>query len=149
MAHQEQDPKNLLIVAVGLGSVVTLAGVMFGLYSYYQNLRDDWQHIRIADRTNPELVAMRAEDSRKLTSYAYTDASRKTVRIPVDQAMTLLAQRGRDSFASIQPASTAPGGATTATPAPSGSATPASSGSAASSATPAGSAAPGDHKDHK
>ena len=105
MAHQEQDPKNLLIVAIGLGSVVTLTGVMFGLYSYYQNLRDDWQHVRIAEKANPELVAMRSENSRVLTSYAYTDASRKNVRIPVGDAMTLLAQRGRDAFPSIQPAS--------------------------------------------
>ena len=134
MAHQEEDPKNLLIVTVGLGSVVTLAAMMFGLYSYYQNLRNEWQHIRVAERTNPELIAMRTEDGRKLTSYAYNDTARTQLRIPVDQAMKLLAQRGRDAFPLIQPVSTAAGTA---------SAPGASSASPGSSATPAGSATPG------
>ena len=171
MAHQEQDPKNLLIVAIGLGSVVTLTGVMFGLYSYYQNLRDDWQHQRIGALANTELVEMQranrcrlgtalpTDDCKQVSSYAYTDASRKTARIPVGDAMNLLAQRGRDAFPSIQPAAaaTAPGPAGAgAAPAmsgaaPGGSATPATSGSAApgGSAAPANSAHPGDKKDHK
>ncbi|RYE81175.1 MAG: hypothetical protein EOO74_00985 [Myxococcales bacterium] len=152
MAHQEEDPKNLLIVTVGLGSVVVLAGVMFGLYSYYLNIRDEWQHIRVAERTNPELIAMRTEDARKLGSYAYNDAAKTQVRIPVDQAMKLLAQRGRDAFPSIQPAGSATGatgaaptasGATSATPPGATSATPAGSG-----AVP-GDKAPGDKKDKK
>ena len=57
MAHQEEDPRNLLIVTVGLGSVITLSALMYGLFSYYHVMRDEYQQMRIFGPTNPQLVA--------------------------------------------------------------------------------------------
>jgi hypothetical protein len=148
MAHQNEDPKNLLILAVGLGSMVVLAATMYGLGSYYRMLRDDEQFAKILGRNDPYLTELHAEEKRKLEGPAVIlDASKKRVRIPIARAMTLLAQRGRDGVPSIRvdPA-TAPlagpdaapaASAASSAPAPSDSAAPAGSGSAA----PAGSAA--------
>ena len=46
MAHETEDPKNYLIVAIGLGSIVTLVATMYGLGSYYDVLRDKEQHAK-------------------------------------------------------------------------------------------------------
>ena len=40
MAHETGEPQNLLILGVGLTSVVVLVGVMFGLQSYFYEVRD-------------------------------------------------------------------------------------------------------------
>jgi hypothetical protein len=103
MAHQEEDPRNLLIVAVGLGSVVTIVGIMFGLYSYYATIRNDFYHQRVQAVQSPELRELREREARTLSSYAYLNPEKTRVRIPVDQAMKLLAQKGRDAIPSIQP----------------------------------------------
>jgi hypothetical protein len=122
MAHQDEDPRNLLIVAVGLGSVVTIVGSMFGLYSYYGQLRNQVYHDRVQAIVSPDLTALRERESKTLTSYAYLNKEKTQVRIPVDQAMKLLAQKGRDAIPTIQPAAPASASAPTPAPAPASSA---------------------------
>ena len=99
MAHQDEDPRNFLIVAVGLGSIVTIVGTMFGLYSYYTNLRNEFQHERIAIRPSTQLIALRAGEDKVLGGYAYLDKGKTVARIPVDQAMKLLAEQMLDMAA--------------------------------------------------
>ena len=103
MAHQKEDPKNLLIIAVGLGCFVTLVGVMFGLASYYDNLRDHEQQTKVLGKPNADLVALRAEEQRKMTTYAVLDKGKGRYRIPVDRAIDLLSKKGRDAFPTLQP----------------------------------------------
>lgn len=148
MAHENEDPKNLLILSIGLGSIVVLGLALFGLSSYYRMLRDEQLDAKILSRSNPQLIEMRAEEHRKLTTYAALDANKTHVRIPIDQAMKTLAQKGRDGIPSIQPdpATIHIGGAPATAPAesaaPATSAAPAGSAAPADSAAPAGSAAP-------
>ena len=130
MAHEKGEPKNFLIFVVGLGSVVTLTAVMYGLQSYYAVLRDGEQQGKVLGRKNPELVDMRADEERRLTSYAILEpGAAGKVRIPIDRAMTLLAQRGRDGVPAIRPAPEADAALT-------GGAAPAASASAAASPAP-------------
>ncbi len=111
MAHETSEPKNLLILGIGVGSVVTLVAVLYALQSYYYGLRDAEQHEKVLGRPNPELIKLREDERRRLTGYAKLDPEGKRVRIPIDRAMGLLAQRGRDGFADIRPsASGAPAG---------------------------------------
>lgn len=153
MAHQEEDPKNAIILGIGVGSMVTIVVTMFALGSYYDILRDEEQQRKVFGRDNPDLLALRKQEEQRQgpNAYAVVDAKKGRVRIPIDRAITLLAQRGRDGIPSIQPDPSlqliAPAGG--AAPAASGSAAPAGSGSAApaasappaaSSAAPAGSA---------
>ncbi|MDW8251425.1 MAG: hypothetical protein RMJ98_19190 [Myxococcales bacterium] len=118
MAHQEEDPRNLLIVVVGLGSVITIVGTLFGLYSYYATIRNNLHHERVQTIEDPRLKELRAREARILTTYAYTNAEKTQVRIPVDRAMKLLAQRGRDAIPSIQPTPPPVASAPTPPPAP-------------------------------
>lgn len=103
MAHQNEDPKNFLIVLVGVGCFVTLVGVMFGLGSYYDRLRDDEQQSKVLGKPNADLVTLRAEEARKMTTYAVLDKSKGRYRIPVDRAIDLLSKKGRDAFPVLQP----------------------------------------------
>jgi protein SCO1 len=136
MAHETGEPKNLLILGIGVGSIVTLVAVLYALQSYYYGLRDAEQHEKVLGRPNADLVKLRADEQRQLTSYAKLDPGGKRVRIPINQAMGLLVQRGRDGFPSIRPEA-----------APAAGSAPAAAGSApapATSAAPPGSAsAPG------
>jgi protein SCO1/2 len=155
MAHQEEDPKNVLILGIGVGSLVTIVATMFILGSYYDILRDGEQQRKVFGRENPDLVTYNKvmEQRQGPNAYAVVDPKKGKVRIPIDRAITLLAQRGRDGIPSIQPDPTlqviappggaAPAASASAAPAASGSAPPAASASAppaASSAAPAGSA---------
>lgn len=103
MAHQNEDPKNSLIVLVGLGCFVTLVGVMYGLGSYYDHLRDREQQTKVLGKPNAELVTLRAEEQRKMTTYAVLDKSKGRYRIPVDRAIELLSKKGRDAFPALTP----------------------------------------------
>lgn len=128
MAHEIGEPKNLLIFGIGVGSVVTLVAVLYGLQSYYYNLRDSEQYTKVLGRSDAALVKLRDHEKRQLTTYAKLDSEGKRVRIPIEDAMTLLARRGRDAFPSIRPEANATAGSAPA-PATSG-APPATSGSA-------------------
>jgi hypothetical protein len=135
MAHETSEPKNLLILGIGVGSIVTLVAVLYGLQSYYYGLRDAEQQEKVLGRTNPDLLKLHETEQRQLTTYAKLDPDGKRVRIPIDRAMGLLAQRGRDGFPAIRPESSA----TSATsPPPAGSAP-----APAASSAPAPGRAPG------
>jgi hypothetical protein len=48
----------------------------------------------LQENPNPDLRVLQAEQERALTSYGWVDKSRGVVRIPVEEAMKLLAERG-------------------------------------------------------
>ena len=49
---------------------------------------------RLQDRPDLDLQAERAEEDRLLTTYAWVDKGRGIVRIPVDEALKLVAEQG-------------------------------------------------------
>lgn len=103
MAHQNEDPKNALILTVGLGCLVALTGILFGLHSYYDHLRDGLQQSKIFGKPSEELVALHADEQHKLTTYAVLDKAKGRYRIPVDRAVELLSKKGRDAFPVLTP----------------------------------------------
>ena len=142
MAHQEEDPKNRLILGIGVASMAAIVAVMFLLGSYYDVLRDKEQHDKVLSRENPQLLELRQLEEKRLGENAYAvldpnDPKKRRVRIPIDRAISLLAQRGRDNVPSIQPD---PATQAIVVPGAAGSAAPAAS--AALSAAPAGSLPP-------
>ena len=148
MAHETGEPKNFLILGIGLTSVAVLVAVMFGLQSYFLEIRNSEQQVKVLGKQSQELLDLRAKEQKRLTSFAYVDKASGRVRIPIDLAMERLVEVGRAGVPSIQ-AEASPaacggpaGGATSA--APGGSATPAASGGAGAvgSAAPGPSAAP-------
>jgi outer membrane protein OmpA-like peptidoglycan-associated protein len=130
MAHETGEPKNLLILGVGLASVVVLGAVMVGLQSYFYEVRDAEQQVKVLGKQNAALLELHAKEQKRLTTAAYLDKSAGKVRIPIDVAMAKLAEKGRKGVPSIQavPSDAACGNAPT---------TAAASGTAAAPAAPA------------
>jgi hypothetical protein len=92
---------------------------------------DSYEQMRAEARTK-KLKGAREEDSKALTSYAWIDKNKGTVRLPIDRAMELTVvdlanKKPAPAYAIATPeSSAAPGGAAAASPAPS--ASPQSSG---------------------
>jgi outer membrane protein OmpA-like peptidoglycan-associated protein len=102
MAHETGEPKNLLILGVGLASVVVLGAVMVGLQSYFYEVRDAEQQVKVLGKQNAALLELHAKEQKRLTTAAYLDKSAGKVRIPIDVAMAKLAEKGRKGVPSIQ-----------------------------------------------
>src|SRR6266567_3094749 len=87
---------------------------------------DTYERMRAEERVK-KLKDARDEDAKALTSYAWVDKNKGTVRLPIDRAMELtvadLANKNpAPAYAITAPeSSAAPGGAAAATPAPSAS----------------------------
>src|SRR6266852_3984867 len=87
---------------------------------------DTYEQIRAEARAK-KLKDVRDEEAKSLTSYAWVDKSKGTVRLPIDRAMELTVadlanKKPAPAYAIAAPeSSAAPGGAAAATPAPSAS----------------------------
>src|SRR4029077_10059783 len=85
---------------------------------------DTYERIRAEDRVK-KLKDVRDEDAKALTSYAWVDKNKGTVRLPIDRAMELTVadlanKKPAPAYAIAAPeSSAAPGGAASASPAPS------------------------------
>lgn len=109
--HEHRDINVRVIVGFGLALVIAAIVVHLGLYWLL------WRFERIAAERAPEispievtppmppepglrvsppadLAAMRAAEEKVLETYGWVDKERKIVRIPIDRAMELLAERG-------------------------------------------------------
>ena len=75
---------------------------------------------RLQTLPTQDLDAARAEEERTLTTYGWVDEHAGTVRIPIAEAMRLLAERGEGALPKAAPgaASPAPSSAPPAVPAP-------------------------------
>lgn len=134
MAHETGEPKNLLILGVGLASVVVLGAVMVGLQSYFYEIRDSEQQTKVLGKQNAALLELHAKEQKRLTTAAYLDKSAGKVRIPIDVAMAKLAEKGRKGVPSIQAVASEAACGT-------GPATPAASAAGSAAAAPAAPAA--------
>jgi hypothetical protein len=75
---------------------------------YKDYLKDNFPSPRLEIDERTELNEDRLAEEEKLNSYGYVDDSHTTIRIPIDRAMDLIAQRGLPvrSQSSAQPAET-------------------------------------------
>jgi hypothetical protein len=46
---------------------------------------------RLQEKNEPDLIELRAKEAKVLTTYGYSDPKAKTIRIPIDEAMKILA----------------------------------------------------------
>jgi hypothetical protein len=95
----------IALVAVTLVSLVLL----FGLMKYFQS-RETTEVVKTINPVKafpqpqlqvapiPDLKAFRADEDKVLNSYAWVDQPKGIVRIPIDQAIDLLAKRGLPSI---------------------------------------------------
>jgi hypothetical protein len=94
----------LALIAIILVSL----GMLMGLFKYFQSREAANQAKTIEPakvfpepqlQSNPvlDLKAIRAEEDKLLSSYAWVDPQKGLVRIPIDQAIELIARRGLPS----------------------------------------------------
>jgi len=82
---------GIAVVAVG----IALAGLVFGLLNFFGNSQTVTELSGLEDNTSPEDVEARREQAETwLNSYGWVDKEASVVRIPIDQAMVLVAESG-------------------------------------------------------
>lgn len=110
VSHERSDVDIGAILRFGGGLIIVIAVAQIGLYwllaQYEQrsarsapvvSAPDAEEQIpppRLQISPRNDLAEMRAAEDRELTTYGWVDKEKDTVRIPIDRAMELLAQRG-------------------------------------------------------
>jgi hypothetical protein len=111
VTHERSDVSIRGIIIFAIVLVLTAVVVHIGLYGlleYYgvfsprrtrapgspaaQEETTPLPRLQISPRT--DLAEMRAAEEKELTTYGWADEEKRAVRIPIDQAMKLLAERG-------------------------------------------------------
>jgi len=109
---EKQDIRATPVLQFLVGLAVTCVVVAFLLVAFYRGMRSyvaglqpppplmKFEASRTApgpvlqDKPTPDLRAFRAQEDAILSTYGWADKSRGVVRIPVEEAMRLLAERG-------------------------------------------------------
>lgn len=110
VSHEQSDVNIRAILSFGIGLIIIIAVAQTGLYWLLEHYKERSPRsapvvttpgaeeqilpprLQISPRS--DLAEMRAAEERELTTYGWVDKEKQTVRIPIDRAMELLAQRG-------------------------------------------------------
>jgi hypothetical protein len=107
-------PVLKFLVGLAVTCVVTaflLVAFYRGMRSYVAGLQPPPPHMQfqagrnpvaplLQERPAPDLRVLRAEEERTLSSYGWVDEGKGVVRIPIEEAMRIVAERGLSSEAS-------------------------------------------------
>ena len=108
IGHETTDVNVWAVGKFAIGLVVVCVvsiGLLFGLLKFFQS-REETSVANTVEPTKifpqpqlqktpiPDLKAIRAEEDKLLNGYAWVDQPKGVVRIPVDRAIEVLAQRG-------------------------------------------------------
>jgi hypothetical protein len=111
IGHETTDVNVWAVGKFAIGLVVVCVvsiGLLFGLLKFFQS-REETSVANTVEPTKifpqpqlqktpiPDLKAIRAEEDKLLNGYAWVDQPKGVVRIPVDRAIEVLAQRGLPS----------------------------------------------------
>ena len=108
IGHETTDVNVWAVGKFAIGLVVVCVvsiALLFGLLKFFQS-REETSVANTVEPTKmfpqpqlqktpiPDLKAIRAEEDKLLNGYAWVDQPKGVVRIPVDRAIEVLAQRG-------------------------------------------------------
>ena len=110
----ELEPAGVSLRPVLFGavaSVVLVLGAIWALNAVYDRqvpnralpTPEQFSRPRVQTHQDEELHELLAEQRRRLTGYAWADQSRTLVRIPIERAMEIMAQRGAKAYAPLLP----------------------------------------------
>lgn len=149
MAHDEAaaqlEPPGVSVrpvLSAALASVALMLGAIWGLSAVYDRwvsnhtlpAPEQFPSPRVQTNQAEQRQDLLAAQRQQLTGYAWADPDKTLVRIPIERAMDMIAQRGAGAYAPFLPSGHAPAPAG-AEPATTGQASPQSSPSAGSSGT--------------
>lgn len=92
MATDQSPPRNNLILSIAVVTVIILIGLKFVFDSYFSDMMEAVAAAKVP--TPEEVVQLHAEEQKKLTT---------SPAVPIDQAMQMLASKGRMGSADITP----------------------------------------------
>jgi hypothetical protein len=115
IGHETTDVNVWAVGKFAIGLVVVCVvsiALLFGLLKFFQS-REETSVANTVEPTKmfpqpqlqktpiPDLKAIRAEEDKLLNGYAWVDQPKGVVRIPVDRAIEVLAQRGLPSRSEV------------------------------------------------
>ena len=104
--YETRDASLPTVLTAGIVLTVFVFVVIFGLLKYYDELakNDQAEPEPVVVQTGPgpkslihqrdQLLQLRAEEEAVLTQYGWVDRQAKVVRVPIDRAIDLVAERG-------------------------------------------------------
>ena len=84
------DVNTPVIAAVGLLAVLGLVALVLFLQVVYYRAEAQQEYDKVIQQPAVELIDLKTEQQGKLASYAWVDAKKKIVAIPIDRAMDLV-----------------------------------------------------------
>jgi len=90
--YDTTEPKASAIAIFGILTMVLLLIVVFGIQFYFDTSKEHQVYTTVLAPEAQQLQDLRAKEDQQLTSYGYIDKQKGSVRIPIDRAMTLVAQ---------------------------------------------------------
>jgi hypothetical protein len=92
LSYDHAEPKFKALAAYMAVTVVLLVVIGIGIQAYYELIYTNEEYTRVISQPNWALRDLRNTEQWELTHYGYVDKAKGTVRIPIDQAMQLVAQ---------------------------------------------------------
>jgi hypothetical protein len=101
--HEQSDISGTLTACLALGLATSVLGLSFLLHVAYPNAREAYGPSRlVAMGAGPQLQIDEASDIRtlrraedyRLNSYGWIDYNERRIRIPIERALQLTAERG-------------------------------------------------------
>jgi hypothetical protein len=123
MAHDEAavqlEPAGVSLRPVlwaALASIALMLGTIWGLSAVYRwripnrtlPAPEQFPSPRVQTHQTEQLQDLLAAQRRQLTGYAWADQGRTLVRIPIERAMDMIAQRSAGAYAPLLPSGHAP-----------------------------------------
>lgn len=96
-SYDHTEPKYSLIAILGGVTVVMLIVVAIGIQLYYERTEEAEVYQRVLSQDSWQLRDLRQKESAELGSYGYVDQAKGAVRIPIDQAMRMVAQEAAEN----------------------------------------------------
>ena len=91
LSYDRTEPKYMSIGVLMTATVVLLGIIGVGIQRYYDLVTEDRTYTEVLAQPNWQLQDLRKKEEWELTHYGYVDKNKGVVRIPVDEAMKLVA----------------------------------------------------------
>lgn len=95
--YDHSEPQYSVISILGVLTVVLLIVVGIGIQQYYDRTEESLIHNTVLTQPNWVLQDLRNKENWELTHYGQYDKTKGTMRLPIDQAMKLVAEEAASS----------------------------------------------------
>lgn len=90
VGYEKRDINIRFVAGIALLTIIVLVSMIAFLNSFFISERETQMSEQFLSRPNPQLLEMRAQAQKDLTSYKLLDAEKGIVQIPIERAKELL-----------------------------------------------------------